>query len=101
MFDRSVVLEAVSRHDALRAFDLITGLMLDVLAVPVTTATWDETDVLIDRIDAWWGAYCDRANGNDSISDADYDEVLDFMNKSYDAVYAMQRELCRLERLKR
>ena len=47
----------------------------------------DTHDALIEAIEAWWGEYTDYAEGNDNISDAEYQRCVDLMHASFDAAY--------------
>jgi len=93
IFDQDVVISATDSADAKWWFHQITGIELDVVANPFELNSFEDTDCAIDAIGNWWGNYCDYANGNENISDSEFDRVSRCMHRSYNAVYARMNVL--------
>jgi hypothetical protein len=66
----------------------VTGEFVSI--TPLYSIVPDTADVLFDLVAQWWGNYADRADGNDQISDAEYDEVLGWENDTSCAIFDAQ-----------
>lgn len=64
----------------------ITGIDIGWSILPDEALTVDE---LIESIDSWWGDFCDRADGNDDISDAEFDAILEINNDAAEIAFDM------------
>jgi hypothetical protein len=93
VFNQDAVISATDAADARWWFHRITGIELDVVAKPFELNTFDDTDCAIEAVDAWWDEYCGYADGNENISDDEFDRVSRCMHRTYSEVYASMNVL--------
>jgi len=43
----------------------------------------DMLDMALEALGVWFGNCCDHADGNDSVSDADWDEILEIERRTH------------------
>ena len=86
-FGSRIVIVAVDANEALDLAKRITGYSLNWQAGPFLLGAPDDQDDAIEAVELWWGAYCDYAEGNESISDAEYDSVMDLVHRTEDVIY--------------
>ena len=87
IFDCPILFVADNRDEALEWVTKITGLTLLRMVGSMETNTPKDQDDAIEAVELWWGAYCDYAEGNESISDAEYDSVMDLVHRTEDVIY--------------
>ncbi len=87
-FGSKVLVVADNANKAIVLAARITGYNLNWTAEPFVVDSLDAQDNGIELVEYWWGNYCDYADGNEQISDAEYDEILHLMKNSFAAVYA-------------
>ena len=87
-FGSKVLVVAENANQAVAWAARITGYNLVWTAVPFVVDSLDAQDEGIELVEYWWGNYCDFADSNECISDAEYDKVLHLMKDSFAAVYA-------------
>jgi hypothetical protein len=67
------------------------GLLLKIVSVvPVVSAGADKVDALIESVESWWGAWCDYADGNDNVTEVEWEGSIKLMHRIFDAVYAAE-----------
>ena len=49
---------------------------------PIVSCTHDEWDCMTEDVERWFGECCDYAYGNDNVSDAEWDEILDIEDRT-------------------
>lgn len=86
-FDCPILFVADSRAEALEWVTKITGIKLHRMLGSMEVITPEDQDDAIEAVELWWGAYCDYAEGNEFISDAEYDSVMDLVHRTFDAIY--------------
>ena len=79
-----LLIAADDGFEAMDWFGRIVGITLNASARAVCPS--DEDDA-VRNVERWWGNYCDRADGNASIDDAEFDAVLDRMECTFHAIY--------------
>jgi len=85
--DSVIVVEAAGPSVAVAWAAMITMVKAGWLALPIVRDTPDDLDIALEQVDEWWGEYCDHADGNDSVSDDEFDSVLDQMGRTQDAIW--------------
>ena len=86
-FGSRVLVVADSGDEAIAWAKRITPYSLNWSASPLVIDSLDGQDEAVEAVESWWGDYCDYADGNERISDAEYDAVLACMHRAFDAVY--------------
>jgi hypothetical protein len=87
-FGSAVLVVADSAEGAVALAKRITGYNLNWKAVPFVVDDLDSQALAIDTIESWWCNYTDRAEGNDKISDAEFDAICACMKSAFAAVYS-------------
>ena len=87
-YGRILPVDEDSADEARTLFERITWVTLDVRVETATIVDDDSADCTVDAVEAWWGAYCDYAEDNDHIDDAEFNDICARMKRTFDAVYA-------------
>lgn len=86
-FGLNPIIVANSRNEAMIRIVRITGIVAGWTVERFEATTLELQDMAIEAVSMWFGNYCDYADGNDCVTDAEFDEVKGWMDSTYDVVF--------------
>ena len=87
VFGSKVLVVADNQHETIKLAGRITGYFLNWTVEPFVVKTLGDQDDGIETIESWWCNYTDYADGNEKISDAEFEAILRCMKSAFAAVY--------------